>query len=227
MQSAKLEKMTVQIYEDAERSRRTGSLTVMFNPTSFSMSFRNVFPEKDTINTEAQSASYARRSPATLSLSLVFDGTGLADAGQAAPGSVSRRVQEFLDATVHMNGSTHEPSYLRIQWGDGLLQTFDCRLQSVEIQHKLFDRSGAPLRAELSTSFLEDIEDKKRNRLEGKSSPDLTHTRIVRSGDTLPLLCKQIYGSAEHYLRVARANDLSDLRRLEPGTEIVFPPLAK
>lgn len=223
--SAKLSKMTIQVYEDSARSRRTGALTVMFNPASLSMSFSNVFPEKETINTEAQSASYARRSPARMSLSLVFDGTGLGDGGGA--GSVSRRIQEFLDSTVHMNGSTHEPSYLRVQWGDGLVQSFDCRLQSVDINHKLFDKSGAPLRAELSTSFLEDLEDQKRTRLEGKSSPDLTHTRIVRSGDTLPLLCKEIYGSAAHYLRVARANDLSDFRRLVPGTEIVFPPLSK
>ena len=49
----------------------------------------------------------------------------------------------------------------------------------------------------------------------------------MKSGDTLPLLCKEIYGSPEHYLRVAQANNLNNFRNLTPGQEIIFPPLEK
>ena len=62
---------------------------------------------------------------------------------------------------------------------------------------------------------------------ENKTSPDLSHSRIVKSGDTLPLLSKEIYGSAVHYLRVAQANGLDNFRSLTPGQQIVFPPLEK
>ena len=55
----------------------------------------------------------------------------------------------------------------------------------------------------------------------------LAKGRIVRSGDTLPLLTKQVYGSADRYLEVARVNGLDDFRRLTPGQELRFPPLAR
>jgi nucleoid-associated protein YgaU len=50
---------------------------------------------------------------------------------------------------------------------------------------------------------------------------------VVKSGDTLPLLAKEIYGSSEYYLRVAEVNGIDDFRNLTPGQQIIFPPLAK
>jgi nucleoid-associated protein YgaU len=49
----------------------------------------------------------------------------------------------------------------------------------------------------------------------------------VKSGDTLPLLAKEIYGSSRYYLRLAQVNHIDDFRNLQPGQEIIFPPLAK
>jgi nucleoid-associated protein YgaU len=60
---------------------------------------------------------------------------------------------------------------------------------------------------------------------ENKSSPDLTHVRVVKAGDTLPLLTKAIYGSSRDYLRVAEHNGLDNFRDLTPGRRLVFPPL--
>jgi nucleoid-associated protein YgaU len=60
---------------------------------------------------------------------------------------------------------------------------------------------------------------------EAKSSPDLTHSRIVKAGDTLPLLSKEIYGTANHYLWIAQQNQLDDFRNLMPGQRLFFPPL--
>jgi nucleoid-associated protein YgaU len=126
-----------------------------------------------------------------------------------------------------MDGTIHEPKFLKIQWGEGALKDFDCRLESADVEYTSFDRNGAPLHATLKTTFVEDLDPEKRTKLEGKNSPDLSHTRVVKSGDTLPLLAKEIYGSAEYYLRLAQANDLDDFRNLTPGQEIVFPPLEK
>jgi nucleoid-associated protein YgaU len=79
--------------------------------------------------------------------------------------------------------------------------------------------------ARLKTNFISDEDPDKRGLLENKSSPDLTHTRIVKSGDTLPLLTKEIYGSSQYYLRLAQINNINDFRNLTPGCEIIFPPL--
>ena len=45
-----------------------------------------------------------------------------------------------------------------------------------------------------------------------------------KAGDTLPLLCREIYGSASCYLRVAQVNALDDFRNLTVGQELIFPP---
>jgi nucleoid-associated protein YgaU len=58
-------------------------------------------------------------------------------------------------------------------------------------------------------------------------SPDLTHIRLVKAGDTLPEMCFNIYGDPRYYLDVARQNRLDNFRKLEPGTRIFFPPIEK
>ncbi len=74
--------------------------------------------------------------------------------------------------------------------------------------------------------FVEDLDtEEARAALDRLSSPDLTHVRTVQAGDTLPLLCTSIYGSARHYLLVARHNGLDDFRQLQPGQQLQFPPL--
>ena len=141
--------------------------------------------------------------------------------------SVTEQIDDLLGMCFYMDGELHEPKYLTIQWGDGPLQDFDCRLESVDITYTSFDKSGAPLRADLKTVFVEDLDPEKRAKRDGKSSPDLSKTRIVKSGDTLPMLSKEVYGSAHHYIRLAQINRLDDFRNLKPGQRIVFPPLAK
>jgi len=141
--------------------------------------------------------------------------------------TVSERVKEFVDLTFRMNGKIHEPNYLMVEWGgkeDGGL-IFSCRLGSVNITYTSFDRGGSPLRAELDIVLVSDREVRKRLGEEGKSSPELTHTRIVKSGDTLPLITRDVYGSPGFYLRVAQVNNLDDFRNLIPGQELFFPPL--
>jgi len=43
----------------------------------------------------------------------------------------------------------------------------------------------------------------------------------------LPLLTKQIYGTPDRYLDIARFNHLDNFRRLTPGRTLVFPSLAR
>lgn len=220
----KLEKLKISSRKTAE------SFQVMFNPDSFSMKHENVFQKLQGINTSGRKAEYIHSRSEKLALKLTIDGTGVSDYGAMTlvgrgNGSVSDQIKKFLDLCFHMDGALHESKPLKIQWGDGPLQNFECRLESVDISYTSFQKSGTPLRAELATVFVEDQDPDKRVKLEGKNSPDLSHSRVIRAGDTLPLLCKEIYGSAEHYLRVARVNNLDDFRNLTPGQELLFPPI--
>lgn len=222
----KLEKLKIKAFKDVARRQPSGApFEAMFNPASFSQSYAITWGARQGVGSSGSQLSYGRSKPRELTLTLIVDGTGVELMGILAPmrKSVKSRVKKFLDVTFKYNGAIHEPNYLLVEWGSLI---FSCRLSKVDIKYTAFERDGTPLRAELQVTLISDTADKARAREEGKTSPDLTHSRIVRSGDTLPLLTRDIYGSSESYLDVARWNRLDDFRSLTPGQEILFPPLA-
>lgn len=224
----KLEKLKVHVYSDQERKSEVKTLTMMFNPESYSLDYQNVFDAKQGINTSGGDACYAMTKPSLLKLKLIIDGSGVNQFGleqyQTPPKDVYYEVQDFLDATLIMNGATHKPGFLKLTWGDLI---FKCRLETVNVTYTLFKNTGEPLRAELDCLFRGDLAPTERARKENKQSPDITHSLTVRAMDTLPLLCKKVYGAAHYYIKVAEANQLSSWRDIFPGQELIFPPLAK
>jgi hypothetical protein len=222
----KLAKLTLTAYKTAERRplERLGELEVQFNPESLTIKHEVVSESGQSLGSSSAEAKFSHRRSQLLNVSLVFDGTNVGDLLIPSP-SVATRVQELLRLCYQMHSETHEPAYLRLTWSKGVLGPgFDCRLQSVDIKYTTFNRDGSPLHAELAAVFVEALEVNKRHSLDRLSSPDLSHRRVVRSGDTLPLLCREIYGSNVHYLRVAEVNGLDDFRVLVPGRELFFPP---
>jgi hypothetical protein len=224
----KLEKLTISGFDAAARAGKAPPDMVfeaMFNPATYAQTYSPVWAKRPGINTSGQQLYYQRSDPGELSLDLVLDGTGVDEMGIVtliAPKTVEERLQSFLQVAYTYNGKIHEPNYLRVEWGS---LKFPCRLKSATIKYTVFDRGGKPLRAELAVKFIADDDAKALRRQEEKQSPDLTHSRVVRSGDTLPLLTKEIYGSSAPYLDVARWNGLDDFRFLTPGQELLFPPL--
>ncbi len=228
----KLEKLKLLAYETRD-DRESGVspaadnvFTVMYNPTSVTLRYGAEFSKRKSMRADDKERRIAGVTAGRLSLDLVMDGTGVSDDGRAGGGrseSVARRVDRFLEMCLAVVTDTHRPRFLRVQWGTGTqgLQSFDCQLESVDIKYTSFDRNGAPLRVELATVFVEDRPPSK------VASPDLSHVRTVVAGDTLPALCKAIYGSPAHYVRIARINGLDHFRALTPGQELLFPPFER
>ncbi|NEQ36044.1 MAG: hypothetical protein F6K40_06995 [Okeania sp. SIO3I5] len=224
----KLEKLKINVYDKVARSGSPkDTFEVMFNPESYSLKYENVFQTYQGINTSARMVKYSLSKPQELSLKLILDNTGVTSMGatnllSSGENDVYKRVQTFLKLTTDMDGNIHEPKYLKIEWGD---LNFSCRLQSVQINYTLFNRSGQPTRAELETVFCGDIEDSKRVKKENKNSPDVYHSRMVKTGDKLPLMTQTIYGDPAYYIQIAKVNNLNNFRKLKTGTNLKFPPI--
>jgi hypothetical protein len=135
---------------------------------------------------------------------------------------VQEKVERFQTVTGY-NGNIHRPNYLKIGWGTLTIKR--CVLKSASIAYKLFKSSGVPLRAVITASFSDNSDDQTRVAMAQDESPDLTHFRVVKAGDSLPSLCTEVYGDPHLYLRVAQANRLDDFRNLVPGMRLRFPPL--
>lgn len=234
----KLEKLTITALNDGnEPDPGADPFEVMFNPETFAEHIGNKLQTTTGINTPSTSseARPAGSEPEKLELHLVIDGTGAADFGlPMGLGGRTQSVKDQIDAfkalCYNTDGELHAPHAVEIKWGDVIRGNY--RLQSADITYKSFDRNASPLRAELDVVFIkhqpaEQEETPTAGIEQEPQSPDLTKTRMVKAGDTLPLLSREIYGSARHYLFAAAANNLNNFRRLEPGRQLVFPPLEK
>ena len=220
----KLEKLTITAYQDEERKTQVGqSFKAMFNPESFSQKYAIEYGKDQGMNS-GQKVNYARSKPSVLSLKLLLDGTGSHKVRMPTDSvkTVASRIEHLLTISYRKNGKIHEPNYLIVSWGS---LSFSCRLASININYTSFNPDGTPLRADLDIELLSDKTVKKQMSIDAMSSPDLTHSRIVKNGDTLPLLSKEIYGSSSHYLWIAQQNRLDDFRNLTPGQRLFFPPL--
>jgi nucleoid-associated protein YgaU len=226
----KLEKLKIFAFSDAKRkSAIDGSpFEAMFNPQTLSLTRTNTFAHGKATGGGTQSATFVRSAPSDLSVDLLLDGTGVDAMGLtnlfSKPKTVQEQVDGFMALAYRPLSDTHEPSYLKVQWGK---LTFECRLIGATVKYTSFDRDGSALRAELNLTLTADGDRVKQQSLAALTSPDVSHARLVRGGDTLPLMTQQVYGSTAPTVGVARANRLNHIRGLAPGQTLIFPPLAR
>jgi nucleoid-associated protein YgaU len=249
MATGTLEKLTIVAFKDAKLTEVTGSFIAMFNPSTFSVNASNTFDDAKQPAKGKSDQKLKERQPRSLSFELFFDGTvasptsnykgpdfsklSLSSTGKviandflnSAPNeAVTKSIDAFMKTTFLMDDKIHRPPFLAIIWGTFL---FSCVFESANVTYSLFQNDGKPLRAKISVSAKEHITEAKLNEILKLKSPDLTQSRTVLAGDTLPNLAKKTYGDEKLYLELARVNNIKNYRRLKPGTQLIFPPIEK
>ncbi len=202
----------------------SSTYTVMLNPGNVKHGTGIKYNAVKAQGKSAVEAKFSNMEEETLVFSLMMDGTGVVPSGtrRREPSDVSVQLRELKAVVYDYVGTQHEPSRVRVLWGNLI---FFGRLSKLETEYTLFKPNGDPLRAKLTLSFIGTTSEEIAKLRANRSSPDLSHVVEVRDGDTLPLMCRRIYGDDAYYLDVARFNGLADLRRLKPGTTLQFPPL--
>ena len=199
-------------------------IEVMLNPSSYSHSQVIRYDHKDTLGQIATEPRFAAVGAEKVDFELVLDGTGVVDwpGRNAGTGRVKEQVKWLNSIVYEYDGNSHQPNVVRLLWGSFI---FFGRLSAMSTKYTLFEPEGNPLRARVTLSFIGFMSKSEERLQANRSSPDLTHRVVVKAGDTLPLLCHQIYQDGSYYMDVARHNGLTDVRRLTPGTILHFPPL--
>ena len=222
MPGGQLEKLVVRAYSapDYAEASLVGSFTAYVNPSELTIAYEMEYDSAQGSGTTGARMDFKKVKPGDLQLVFFLDGTG----ANGTKIDVQEQVDAFTTVTGY-NGDIHRPNYLLVAWGT--IQVKRCVLKSASIAYKLFKPDGTPLRATISATFVDAVEDQTRVALAQDSSPDLTHVRVLRAGQTLAALCTEIYGDPTLCVKVARANGLDGVRRLPAGTRLRFPPLAK
>ncbi|MBC7584145.1 MAG: LysM peptidoglycan-binding domain-containing protein [Tardiphaga sp.] len=225
--SGSLSKMKILAFSDDKFASSVGEFSVFINPASYARSYKILYNDRQAQGSNGPSPKFNRTLSDTVKFELVFDGTGVV--GSPLPGvvpfmedGIRTQIDTFMKLVFSYNGNIHSPNFLEISWGTLL---FKCRLSTLDINYTLFKPDGTPLRARANALFTSFLSEADLARQAKKSSPDLSHVVTVKGGDTLPLLCFDIYGTSLPYLEVARVNGLDHFRNLLAGTQLMFPPL--
>lgn len=220
----KLEKMKILAFKDNAFTKPATPpfWLVLVNPESYAMDYSIQYNTDSAQGNNGTTARYTRHDPEEISFDLIFDNTGIMD--DVPRDDIHTEMDQFKKFLLNIESETHEPRHFMIVWGKML---FKGRVTGLQIQFKLFKPDGTPIRAMATVSFKGSFDDVLRLAMASLLSPDLTHKRTIKAGDTLPNLCEEIYGSTRYITPIARINGLDSFRNLSVGTELYFPSLEK
>ncbi len=224
----------VQFNEDGTLS----PFTVLVNPEKYSTYVEVQLNYQAAIGSSGINPLFNRILPQTLDFNFIFDGTGILSSGSGflsniplvgplasnATSTIVEEIENFKNVVITYHGDSHEPRYIKLIWGTLI---FKGRLTSLQFDYNLFKPDGTPIRAVANCSFVGAIEENLRVALEQRQSPDITHLYKVNEGDHLDQMSHKIYGDPSFYLEVAKANGLTNFRKLKTGAQLVFPPVEK
>lgn len=243
-----LKKLKIKAIENGQATTNPDLMyDALVNPETYTVSQQVVYnPTPPPAGATGKDMQYNHTPPPTLQFDLLFDSTGVipkplggiagALSGVPIAGAIAsvladtekydilKEIDRFKKVVYDYNSTAHAPRRIQLLWGTLF---FEGVLTSLQFNFKLFQPDGTPIRVVATAAFSGSIEDDLRVAKEKSSSPDLTHIRVVKQGDTLPLMAYRIYGDAAYYLEVARVNKLVNFRNLRQGDKIKFPPINK
>jgi phage tail protein X len=222
--TGQLEKMKLMAYSNPDLSDDSfvGEYNAMINPETYTLDYRIEYQEGQGQGTSSSQQRFTVKRPEEFAFEFLFDSSGIIDGNPRD--DVYDEVNTFRDLLTKYEGDVHEPKHFKLIWGNTM---FKGRCTALNIAFKLFAPNGLPIRAVCKATFKGSVEDNLRVARERASSPDLSHVRIIKKGETLPWLCYKIYGDSRHYIQVAKVNKLANFRNIPEGEAIYFPPIAK
>lgn len=217
-----IKKMWIRSYNSAAMDDKdfVGEFYALVNPETYSVDLKMETKGGQGQGTSGKQQKFTFKQPEEFTFEFLFDNTGIID-GKPKPEGITEDLKKLQDMAFKLDGKVHEPRHVHVFWG-----TFDFkgRITAMTINYKLFNPDGSPIRATVKVTIKKSEEEKERTARERKSSPDLTHRRIFKKGESLPWLCNEIYGDPKYYIQVARVNGIANFRRIPEGSEIYFPP---
>lgn len=213
-------KLKITAYKDASFSTpKSGAVfTAMLNPESISEEYTVEYNDEQAVGSPDSCIKYKKTPPGSIKFDLILDGSGVVDLKR---NKIGAELEALKSVVYDYNGSSHQPSFVKVELSES--SAYTCRLSSLAVNITRFRLNGSYLRAKVSLSFKSVALESKSK---GNQSPDMTHQKTVRAGDQLAALSRQVYDDENHMLALAEFNKLNSLLYLQPGSQILFPPLS-
>lgn len=217
LQSLSTQMTLVEVVDPATQDTAGGRVYhVLVNPTSYSVKHSACYSTEQPIGGDQPVTTFNKIKPGFLNIELLFDATGSLGLSTLNPlQGVMQQVKEFLDMVFYVDANRKQPKTLQIIWGP---MEFFGRARSVNVAYSHFDAFGQPIRATATCSFIENrIKKKKQSEVLVPDDVDTTQqlefnrdkhliNGLLKHGDYLPLLAKQVASNLPDSLRLAPEN---------------------
>jgi hypothetical protein len=190
------------------------TVTVLFNPTDLTLDRSSHYASMPVPGLAMPILQYIRGESDVLHLELFLDQTDQGTDIESAIGDI--------ESFVLIGSALHAPPVVRFAWAKF---SFTGVITSIREKMTLFSEDGRRLRARLSLSLKSYKSAEVQLRDLKLSSPDRTHTRVVREGETLAHIAHEVYGDPRMWRPIAVANQIARPRFIEPGTPLRIPAL--
>jgi hypothetical protein len=219
-----MEQLKLTAYKDEKFESKKGdtiSLPVVVEEFKFD---ENILYNRDRqLGSIGGVASFEQYEPKTLSLRFIIDATGVVE-GTKKDDKIYGMVQSIERVLYEYQDDGHRPAFVTVCYAEIL---FKGQLSSMNVDYTLFTTKGVPLRANVSLTFKHYMSAEEERKKHSKQSPDMSRIITVKEGETLPFLCRKMYGDSQLVPQVARFNNLNGFRDIPAGTTLLFPPLKK
>jgi hypothetical protein len=188
---------------------------VIFNPAEYSIQQGNQFASTPLPGLSNPILSFVNGEADVLTMDLFFD--TYTDGASSDVRGETDKIAQFLEIDPQL----HAPPPVLFVWG-GL--HFNAVIERLSQRFTMFREDGVPVRATLNVTF------KEYRTLEEQLDPpnqssDWSKRRVVTEGDRLCLIAAVEYDDPTVWRVIADANGLDNPRLLQPGQELLLPPL--
>jgi nucleoid-associated protein YgaU len=138
-----------------------------------------------------------------------------------APRDVREETQKIVNL-MQIHSEFHAPPVLEISWASLF---FRCVLARVSQKFIMFLNDGRPVRARLSVTFNEFIDEEREAKEVNRQTADYSKAHTVIQGETLSSIASRFYGDPQVWRPIAIANELADPRAIFTGQVLRIPSL--
>lgn len=210
-------------------------LTVLFNPSEYSITSANKYNEKSTPGSQNTISQFITGKNKELKMMLYFDTYSpdslmnmAKDPVGAAKGLVSGDRKDVRDLTkefvelLKVDAETHEPPELTFAWGS---LSFKAVLISVTENYTMFLPTGKPVRASLDVKFSEIKAPVQNAKANVTHSPDRTKQRSIKGLDQLWNMAAQEFDDPGMWRVIAKENGITNPRKVKQGMVLKVPSI--
>jgi hypothetical protein len=198
----------------ADKDPAQKSVTVLFNPTDLSLDRGSRFTSMSVPGLSMPILQYIRGDSDVLNLELFLDCT---DKGLDIETEIGK-----LEGFIQIDNSLHAPPVVQFEWGKF---SFTGVVTSMRQKMTLFSEDGRRLRARIAITFKSYKSAEVQLRELKLSSPDRSHARVLREGESLAHIAYEAYGDPRMWRPIALANGIDRPRFIEPGTPLWIPSI--